>query len=296
MYLAEDTRLHRPVALKVLPKRLHGDPERLARLRIEAEAAARLNHPNIDTIYSIEEAEYTGAGDDTPKNRSILPEIEGFDVAAATRPSRGVGGDYYDVLKDQHGRLWIALGDVTGKGIPAALTMATLRTLFRAELEINQPLEAVLRRVADGLGRWTPPEVLATFCCGLLDPRRHALTLVNAAHPCPMVVRTDGAVEEAREAGPPAGLDPLMAADIRYTEQEVRLAPGETLLFYSDGVSEALNDAGELFGEERIAQLLGAHRHKTATGLLDVITQAVAAFQGNTPQSDDITLVVVRAV
>jgi sigma-B regulation protein RsbU (phosphoserine phosphatase) len=204
--------------------------------------------------------------------------------------------DYYDALHDHTERLWIALGDVTGKGVPAALTMATLRTLFHAELERDQPLPVVMRRVDDGLGNCTPDEVFATFCCGILDPERTTLTLINAGHPCPMVVHADGSVEEIKEAGPPVGFDPIMTGQVHYTEQEIALNPGEMMVLYSDGVSEALNAQGELFGEQRIAGILRDHREKTSGAMIETIIQAASSFQGKMPQSNDITLMAIKAV
>ena len=225
-----------------------------------------------------------------------LPVVAGFDIAGTSRLSRGVGGDYYDVLEDHTGRLWIALGDVTGKGVPAALTMATLRTLFRVELEREQSLAEVLSRVGDGLGRCTPPEVFATFCCGILNPTDGGFTVVNAAHPCPVVVRADGSVTELTGAGPPTGLDPFLAGTVTYEEQTTTLNSGDLFLLYSDGVSEALNDQNDLFGEKRLTELVAAHRDETAAGILESILHTVSAFQGSVPQSDDITLVVVKRV
>lgn len=227
-----------------------------------------------------------------------LPRVEGFDVAGTSRPSRGVGGDYYDVLEDRSpGRVWVALGDVSGKGVPAALTMATLRALFRSEVEREQPLGEAMRRIGEGLWRCTAPEVFATFCFGVLDPSARTFTYVNAGHPAPLLVRADGSRSAMSGGGLPAGMDPALFGQAAYLEQRVDLGPGDVLVLYSDGVTEAgAGDGdGDMFGEERLGAVVAERRGGAAAAVQEAVCQAVASFLGDAPPGDDLTLVVVKA-
>ena len=226
-----------------------------------------------------------------------LPEVEGFDISGTSRPSRGVSGDYYDVVEDRSGRVWVALGDVSGKGMPAALTMATLRALFRSELEREQSLAEAMRRIGEGLWRCTAPEVFATFCFGVLDPGERAFTFVNAGHPYPFLVRADGTLSDTAKSGLPVGVDPTLAGVSPYLEQRVDMRSGDVFVIYSDGVTEAGAGDGEveMFGEERLEAVLLEHRTKDAAAVQEAICGAVSAFLGDAPPGDDLTLVVIKA-
>ena len=225
-----------------------------------------------------------------------IPEVEGFEVAAISRPSRGVSGDYYDVLRDEQGRTWVALGDVSGKGMPAALTMATLRTLFRTEIERDQPLSEIMRRVGEGLFRSTAPEFFATFCFGLLDPEAKRFTYVNAGHPFPLLSRPEGDATEVNGAGMPVGMDPILWGGLAYEEQQVSFSPGDVLVIYSDGVTEAgAMSKEDMFGEERLGAVVDTHREAGAAAVQEAVCEAVDAFLGDTPADDDLTLVVIGA-
>lgn len=222
-----------------------------------------------------------------------LPDVKGFDLAAVSRPSRGVSGDYYDVVDAGDGRVWIAVGDVCGKGVPAALTMATLRTLFRAQIDRDQSLPEMMARISTGLFSATSPEVFATFCFGLLDPAARTFTYVNAGHPFPVHARADG-VSGVDGVGVPIGLDPSIWSE-PYEEQVVTFGDGDLLAIYSDGVAEAgaLND--DMFGEERLEAVIEANRKATAEVVKDAVLSAVDVFVCGEALDDDLTLVVVKA-
>lgn len=221
-----------------------------------------------------------------------LPEVEGFELAAISKPSRGVSGDYYDMVEMEDGRFWIAVGDVCGKGIPAALTMATLRTLFRSQIDRDRPLPDMMQRVSEGLFSATSPEVFATFCFGVLDPHAKTFTYVNAGHPFPVhssvstTVGVDG-------VGIPVGLDPLIW-DKPYEEQKVTLADGDVLVIYSDGVPEAGAMRGDMFGEERLEKVIAEHREEGAGAVQEAVCEAVEEFMDGDPMDDDLTLVVIK--
>ncbi|MBI2950862.1 PP2C family protein-serine/threonine phosphatase [bacterium] len=226
-----------------------------------------------------------------------LPEVKGFDISGTSRPSRGVSGDYYDVVEDRSGRVWVALGDVSGKGMPAALTMATLRALFRSELEREASLAEAMRRIGEGLWRCTAPEVFATFCFGALDPEERAFTFVNAGHPYPLLIRGDGSPPSPAGTGGglPVGVDPALAGVSPYLEQRVDMRSGDVFVIYSDGVTEAGDGEGDMFGEERLEAVLFEHRTKDAAAVQEAICGAVSAFLGDAPPGDDLTLVVIKA-
>ena len=219
-----------------------------------------------------------------------LPHLEAYELAALTQPSRGIGGDYYDVIDMRDGRVWIALGDVCGKGIPAALTMATLRTLFRSQLDRVQSLADMMQHVSEGLFNATAPEVFATFFFGVLDLNTQTFIYVNAAHPFPVLARASGETIELKGAGIPAGLDPTIFIG-PYTEQSITLTTGDVLVIYSDGVSEAGAKTGDMFDEPRIHELTKKHREAGAKSVQTAICNAVETFMNGRAMDDDLTLV-----
>lgn len=222
-----------------------------------------------------------------------LPKLDGIELAAMSKPSRGVSGDYYDVVELEDGRAWLAVGDVCGKGIPAAITMATLRTLFRSQIDRDESIADMMARVSRGLFSATSPEVFATFCFGLLDPAARTFTYVNAGHPFP-IHSTEASTSGVEGVGIPVGLDPVIWGE-PYQETQVILAEGDVLAIYSDGVAEAGAMRDDMFGEERLEQVIAAHRHESAEEVKDAICEAVDVFMRGDPLDDDLTLMVVKA-
>ena len=215
-----------------------------------------------------------------------LPRLPGWRIAAHWQPARAVGGDFYDFLDLPDGRLGIVIGDVSGKGVPAALVMATTRSILR---EIAQRLVApgqVLERVNVLLEAEMPPNMFATCLYAILDPARGRLRFANAGHDLPYRLH-NGDVAELRATGMPLGLMPGM----RYEEQNVTLAPGDSILLYSDGLVEAHNLRREMFGFPRLQELVGQSPSGSAA-LIDFLMAELAAFTGaDWEQEDDITLV-----
>lgn len=216
-----------------------------------------------------------------------LPEITGWQVAAYYQPARAVGGDFYDFRTLPDGRLAIVIGDVTDKGVPAALVMATTRTLLRAASERLVSPGAVLERVNDLLHPDIPARMFVTCLYAVLDPATGHLLYANAGHDLPY--RTGpGGVEELRARGMPLGLLPGMG----YEEKEVTLAPGDTLLLYSDGLVEAHDPQREMYGFPKLRdELAGFDRGDLIAYLLETL----ADFTGpGWEQEDDVTLVTLR--
>lgn len=217
-----------------------------------------------------------------------LPDLPGYEIAAHYQPARAVGGDFYDFLYFEDGKIGIVIGDVTDKGVPAALVMATTRTLLRAAAERLSNPSTVLERVNALLHPDIPPRMFVTCLYALLDPATGRISFANAGHDLPYRHSASG-VEELRATGMPLGLMPNMT----YEETEVILAPGESLLMHSDGIVEAHNPAGEMFGLARLEARVAAHQ--SGTGLISDVLSELAAFVGDEwEQEDDVTLVLLQ--
>jgi serine phosphatase RsbU (regulator of sigma subunit) len=211
-------------------------------------------------------------------------------MAGLCRPAGAVGGDYFDHFTLPDGRVAIALGDVCGKGPAAALLMCTLRSALRAHLEHPLPLEEVMARVNRSLVRDTPTGRFSTLFCALLDPRDGRLEYVNGGHNPPMLVEPDTGFIQTLEMG-----GPLLGAfgELEFQVGRLWLGPGQALVAYSDGVTEALNSREEEFGEERLRDLLLESALEVET-LPTRVFAAVDAFADGYPQFDDLTLLALR--
>jgi serine phosphatase RsbU (regulator of sigma subunit) len=218
-----------------------------------------------------------------------LPELPGYDVAAYYQPAREVGGDFYDFLDLEDGRFGLVVGDVTDKGVPAALVMATTRTMLRAAAQRLLSPGEVLQRVNDVLVQDIPPNMFVTCLYAILDTESGRLVYANAGHDLPYrrrAGRSDGA-EELRARGMPLGLMPGMG----YEEKEIVLEKGESVLFYSDGLVEAHDPRRDMFGFPRLQGLVGAHR-SGGSSLISFLLSELRRFTGEGwEQEDDITLV-----
>jgi serine phosphatase RsbU (regulator of sigma subunit) len=218
-----------------------------------------------------------------------VPDVPGWQLAPYYQPAREVGGDFYDFLPFGNGRLGLVIGDVTGKGIPAALVMTAARTMLRtAALERLDPGD-VLARVNELLLADIPAGMFVTCFYAVLDAPTGRLRFANAGHDLPFLRRAAGSAEELRATGMPLGLLPDMA----YEECEVTLAPSDSVLLYSDGLVEAHNPERDMFGFPRLQRLVEAHAGSAP--LIDFLLGKLAAFTGPTwEQEDDVTLVTVR--
>lgn len=217
-----------------------------------------------------------------------LPDVPGYEVAAYYQPAREVGGDFYDFYYFDDGRIGFIIGDVTDKGVPAALVMATTRTLLRAAAERLADPGLVLERVNDLLYPDIPPRMFVTCLYAVLDPKTGHLQYANAGHDLPYCRRKDG-VDELRATGMPLGLMPGMT----YEEKELIVAPGETVLFYSDGLAEAHDPQGEMFGFPRLQALMA--EHPGGATLVNYLLDKLADFtQPDWEQEDDVTLMTLQ--
>jgi len=220
-----------------------------------------------------------------------VPELGGYQVAAFYRPAREVGGDFYDFLEFENGHLGIIVGDVTDKGVPAALVMATTRTMLRASAQrLDSPGE-VLRQVNDVLVPDIPPNMFVTCLYAILNPGTGRLRYANAGQDLPYQRHKGrvGETSELRATGMPLGLMPGMA----YEEKEAVLETGDSILFYTDGMVEAHDPEREMFGIPRLQGFIGAH--PGGAPMIDFMLEELARFVGDSwEQEDDITLVTLQ--
>jgi predicted ester cyclase len=219
-----------------------------------------------------------------------VPELAGWRIAPFYQPAREVGGDFYDFLELKDGRLGLVVGDATGKGVPAALVMASARSMLRAVAQASDYSPGdVLRSVNDPLVNDIPANMFVTCFYAILDPKSGSLTYANAGHDLPYVRHSDGRCEELRARGMPLGLMPGMS----YEENEIVLDDGEGALFYSDGLVEAHDPRGEMFGFPRLRALVAEHSEKRSLG--DFLLEELYSFVGEGwEQEDDITLLTLQ--
>lgn len=217
-----------------------------------------------------------------------LPSVPGWQIEALYNPAQAVGGDLYDFLALPGGRVGIAIGDATGKGLPSALIMATTCATLRAAASAADSPGEVLSLVNNLLQERVPQGAFATCFYAILDPREGRLWFANAGHNLPYLVR-NGDVIELLARGMPLGLMP----EPNYDEEEVTLAEGDHLLFCSDGLVEAHAKHREMYGSERLKRTLREQGHNRT--LVESLFQDLQAFVGpDWEQEDDVTLVTLR--
>jgi serine phosphatase RsbU (regulator of sigma subunit) len=217
------------------------------------------------------------------------PILEGWEISPLYQPAREVGGDFYDFLDLPNGHLGLVVGDATGKGVPAALVMASARSMLRAVAQASYSPGDVLRRVNDALVTDIPPNMFVTCFYAILDPKSGDLVYANAGHDLPYLQHGDEA-EELRARGMPLGL----MGGMGYEEKEIVLDAGQAALFYSDGLVEAHGPEGEMFGFPRLRALIAQHGEEERA-LGDFLMEELYSFVGEGwEQEDDITLLTLR--
>jgi serine phosphatase RsbU (regulator of sigma subunit)/predicted ester cyclase len=216
-------------------------------------------------------------------------QLEGWQIAPYYLPAREVGGDFYDFFELDDGRVGFAVGDATGKGVPAAFMMsATCALLGGVATALSSPPGEVLSRVNEAVLTRIPPNMFVTCFCAILDPKSGTLMYANAGHDLPYLWH-GGNCEELRARGMPLGLMPGMG----YEEKEIILGAGEAVLFYSDGLVEAHNPRGEMFGFPRLRALVAEHGEERSLG--NLLLEELYSFVGEGwEQEDDITLLTLR--
>ncbi|MDX6384918.1 MAG: phosphoserine phosphatase RsbU/P [Blastocatellia bacterium] len=218
------------------------------------------------------------------------PIVPGYELQGISFPCYEIGGDYYDFIHREDGKLVVALGDVSGKGTAAALLMSSLHAAVHAQADIHNSLAKTIGAVNRYLVESIPANRFVTLFYAELDPKDGALAFLNAGHNPPLIVHSGGTMEQLAAGGLPLGIMPN--ADFR--EGHTQLHPGDVLVIYSDGVSEATNPAGEEFGPTRLYEVVARNLDASAGGIRDRIESALTKFCQGTPAADDITLVICK--
>ena len=222
-----------------------------------------------------------------------LPVLAGLECAALCRPARAVGGDYYDFIAMPGGELMFTLGDVAGKGIAAAVLMASIQASIRSHaLHLAEDLAGLVGDFNRAVLSFTTAEKYSTLFCGLLDARMRRLTYVNAAQVPPVLLRANGAIELLETGGAPIG----MFAAARYQQGTVALEPGDAVICFSDGISEATNMQEEMLAPDDFLMLVKQCAGLTAREIVNRMVTAADEFTGAAEQADDMTIVVLKTV
>ena len=260
-------------------------------------AAIRIEHTRLAEVEQAERMLAKELEQAAEIQRRLLPttapSVPGVDLAGYNAPCRTVGGDYFDFLTYPDGRVAILVGDVAGKGMPAALLMSSLQARVQVLFDDPVDLAALVTRLNRIINSNCPSNRFISFFIGLLDPKTGELKYVNAGHNPPLVARRDGTVENLDCTGLILGIMPAA----RYEQKNVMLEPGDAVVLFSDGVTEASRpDVDEEFGEARLAETFSKLRNLPAESIVQAINQQVQEFTSGAPPADDITLVIARRV
>jgi len=227
---------------------------------------------------------------------SLLPEktpsVPGLDIGAITFPAKEVGGDFYDFIQVDPQNLGFVIADVSGKGVPAALFMSLSRAIIRANAFRNQNCADAIIQSNKLIEEDSKTCMFVTVFYGILETSTNLYRYVNAGHNPPILIRSGS--DQTETLSTAGGIALGIFEDIELQESHVQLQPGDLLIHYTDGITEAFNDKGEEFGEERLVEVILTNRTLTAADLVKATIAAVEAFADGYPQTDDITLIVLK--
>jgi sigma-B regulation protein RsbU (phosphoserine phosphatase) len=226
------------------------------------------------------------------KRKYSWPTFAEWELAARWKTARQVGGDFYDVFDLPNNKLGLFIADVSDKGVPAALFMALTRTLVRAAvMETLSPADA-LKRVNEFLIPDTKQGMFVTAVYAVLDMDTNDLTYVNAGHNPPLWIKTDGSIESLTRTGVALGA----AEGMKYDQNVIKIGPGDSIFFYTDGLTEAFNINGDFYGENRLTESINTAQFSSADHLMDVVDKALLEFVQDMPPADDLTMLVLRRI
>ena len=220
------------------------------------------------------------------------PDLAGLDISGINIPSEQVGGDYYDFIPIVENQIGIAIGDVSGKGIPASLIMASFRASLKAEIRNNYAIRTIFFKVNNLLYESIERENYVTAVYGVLDVKNKIFTFSNAGHNPPILRRKGGQIEHLTEGGVALGI----LQNFDYKERALGLNSGDIILFYTDGVTEAKNESDEEFGTTRLEKILLESHNLKAKQIQDKIYEEVKDFTQNKPGQDDLTMIVIKVL
>jgi serine phosphatase RsbU (regulator of sigma subunit)/pSer/pThr/pTyr-binding forkhead associated (FHA) protein len=259
-------------------------------------AAIRIEHARLVEIEQAEKLLANELEQAAIIQRGLLPSeapvLPGLQLAGYNAACRTVGGDYYDFIPYEDGRVAIALGDVSGKAMPAALLMTSLHARVRVLAEEPPDVAQLMTRLNRITASSCPSNRFISFFFSVLDARTGELSYSNAGHNPPIMVRRDNSIEYLDGGGLIMGI----FGNSRYEAYRARLEPGDLLLLYSDGVTEAVNAAGEEFQEHRLIDVLRANRQRSSQEIITAVRDEVSAFTAGTAAADDLTLVAARRI
>ena len=258
-------------------------------------AAIRIEHTRLAEVEQAERLLAKELEQAAEIQRRLLPasapSVSGVDLAGYNAPCHTVGGDYFDFFTYPDGRVAVLVGDVAGKGMPAALLMSSLQARVQVLFDDPADLAAIMARLNRIIKSNCPSNRFISFFIGVLDSKTGDLAYVNAGHNPPLLMRADGSVEKLECTGLILGILPAS----RYEEKSVTLQSGDAVVLFSDGVTEASRpDVDEEFGEERLAQAFSKVRHLPAQAIIEAINHELQEFTAGSPPADDITLVIAK--
>ncbi len=222
-----------------------------------------------------------------------IPATKGLDICGEMIPAMQVGGDYYDLIPVSDSKLFVVVGDVSGKGLSASLYMTKLQTMIQLSCTLDKTPKEIMtelnRKFYDVIER----NSFVTMTLALFDSDLNKVTFCRAGH-MPVLTAEDGTVRSYRTQGIGVGLEKGTIFDKTLIEEEVKLKPGQIYAFFSDGITEAMNETMELFGENNLSEILKKNKSKASTQIMDEIWSSLKSFRGNAEQNDDMTMVIVK--
>ena len=258
-------------------------------------AAIRIEHARLNEIEQTEQLYAKELAQAALIQTSLLPakapEVKGFSLGGFNVPCRTVGGDYYDFIEFPDGHLAAIVADVSGKGLAASLMMASLQARCQILFDGGETLATDVARLNAAVTKNCPAGKFITFFIGMLNPATGSFSYCNAGHNPPLIVRANGTVEKLGSGGVVLGILPVWT----YEQETVELRPGDVAVLYSDGVTEQFAaDRDEEYGEDRLGEVIYAHRHEPIDAIIEHACVSVHRFTGGAPAADDFTLVLVR--
>lgn len=222
----------------------------------------------------------------------FIPQIPGYQISGKSIPAKDVGGDYFDFIPVKDNYLAFCLGDISGKGIPAALLMANLQASLRGQTLMDIPCKECVGFTNNLLYNSTDSNKYATLFYGVLNSSQNKITFCNAGHNEPILIDSHGDVTRLKEGGIVVGILP----EVTFEEKTIDFPPDSILVVYSDGITEAMDSDEQEFGEERLIDLIKTNKNLSASDLIKLIIKTVNTHAGNAEQMDDMTLVIIKTV
>jgi serine phosphatase RsbU (regulator of sigma subunit) len=258
-------------------------------------AAIRIEHARLAEVEAAERILTRDMSQAADIQRRLLPTkvpvVPGVELAGYNAACRTVGGDYYDFIPFADGEIGMVVGDVAGKGMPAALLMSSLQARVQVLFDEPHDIASRVTRLNRAIASNCPDNRFITFFVGALDLKKNEFVYCNAGHNPGILVRKDGSIEWLEGGGIVLGIMPAA----KYVQETISVQPGDTIVLYSDGVTEACQpNADEEFGEERLAEIASELRGQPATAIVAGVIQRLTAWMAGSPAADDITLVVAR--